>query len=856
MMDTAEDLYLPICKTIGSTSYVHVSAWPKDARCAGLLSKAQSISGLASSDFNVIRVHHQGNRLGLLKYANFFEEAFPWLKDSWVVDVEQQVYTHRSYHSSLNPPILHRKELLLPQDHPDRQKFADLTAAAENIGLFDDPRRIGYQRQWYQLIKESGYRLDGYHLVPLANDEAPEADDPDKNELGWGASRHLTALVRYGFSAPVQSLARHGYLDGRFTLFDYGCGRGDDVRGLKENGIEAVGWDPYHAPDNSRLTADIVNLGFVINVIEDFDERVDALLNAWRLSNRLLVVSVMLANQNDVKGRRFEDGVLTQRGTFQKYYTQGEIKAFIERVLEEEAIPVAPGVLYVFRDKDEEQRFFIERFRTRRNRLQDPSAPASSEARCKLLSEKRYAEHQSLLEDLWECWLLLGRKPDKTEVPDHLAICEAFGSLGRALRFLLSHKDSKLLEQAEAIRSDDLDVYFALNQFEQRRAYKHMEAGLRRDVCHFYGDYASANSSALVSLMKIADTEAISKACEKAAELGLGWLEPGLSLTLHVSMVEQLPVVLRIYVGCAGVLYGDLDASDLVKIHIASGKVSFMRFDDFEAKPVPRMLERIKVKLREQDIQYFVYEGEYQPPNLYLKSRYINEEFDIWPSQKFFDDSLEALNLFDFSRYGPSLDLFSQVLSDHRWMIEDYRLVRSTGIPLLNQSCGQYLTYRDLIECGETWEVTKLDNCPRQPESYNALHDLCTQVLDPVIDYFGMIHLTYGFCSPALARKVPGRIAPDRDQHAAHELNRLKKPVCKRLGAAADFLVEDECMLEVAQWVVENTAFDRLYFYGKDRPVHVSHGPDNSRQVVMMLAGSGGKRVPRVVSVEKFLQVK
>ena len=65
------------------------------------------------------------------------------------------------------------------------------------------------------------------------------------------------------------------------------------------------------------------------------------------------------------------------------------------------------------------------------------------------------------------------------------------------------------------------------------------------------------------------------------------------------------------------------------------------------------------------------------------------------------------------------------------------------------------------------------------------------QVLDPVIDYFGMIRLTYGFCSPELAKEVPGRIDPKRDQHAAHELNRLRNPVCSRLGAAVDFIVED-----------------------------------------------------------------
>jgi hypothetical protein len=59
----------------------------------------------------------------------------------------------------------------------------------------------------------------------------------------------------------------------------------------------------------------VVNLGFVLNVIEDTAERA-ALRNAWRLAGRLLVV----AAQVHVAGRghsavEFGDGVLTRRGT-------------------------------------------------------------------------------------------------------------------------------------------------------------------------------------------------------------------------------------------------------------------------------------------------------------------------------------------------------------------------------------------------------------------------------------------------------------------------------------------------------------------------------------------------------------
>ena len=94
---------------------------------------------------------------------------------------------------------------------------------------------------------------------------------------------------------------------------------------------------------------------------------------------------------------------------------------------------------------------------------------------------------------------------------------------------------------------------------------------------------------------------------------------------------------------------------------------------------------------------------------------------------------------------------------------------------------------------------------------------------------------------------IPGSIDSKLDQHAAHEKNRLGTTICTRLGAAVDFIVDDEDMLEVAQWLVANTPIDRLYFYGEDRPIHVSYGPNHDRQIVRMIPGKSGRLLPRVV---------
>jgi hypothetical protein len=261
------------------------------------------------------------------------------------------------------------------------------------------------------------------------------------------------------------------------------------------------------------------------------------------------------------------------------------------------------------------------------------------------------------------------------------------------------------------------------------------------------------------------------------------------------------------------------------------------------------MMERIKVKLREQDFDHFEYGGDYVPPLLYFKSRYINEEFPGYAEQLAFDTALEELRLVEPKGYGPSESEFARRLKQSRRQVVGIKLEKANDIPDLDDLCGKWLPYRSFIECGDTWQRTKVDNVPRRAQSFNALYDLAVAVLDPVIEYFGSIKLTYGFSSAALSRLISGRIAPRLDQHSACEVTSKGNPICSRLGAAVDFLVEDENMREVADWVRIHCDFDRIYFYGEDRPLHVSVGPQATRAVYEMRS-TGGRLIPRKLDIK------
>src|SRR5690242_19087318 len=117
--------------------------------------------------------------------------------------------------------------------------------------------------------------------------------------------RGRTAIGRAGFSRPIRLAVEMGILPPCSTIFDYGCGDGDDLQRLRAAGYVADGWDPNHRPSARRESADVVNLGYVINAIEDPTERAEALRAAWLLCQRVLVIAARL--EHDADGERFRE---------------------------------------------------------------------------------------------------------------------------------------------------------------------------------------------------------------------------------------------------------------------------------------------------------------------------------------------------------------------------------------------------------------------------------------------------------------------------------------------------------------------------------------------------------------------
>ena len=89
-----------------------------------------------------------------------------------------------------------------------------------------------------------------------------------------------------------------------------------------------------------------VNLGYVVNAIEHRWRAEQALRGAWDLARQVLVVSARLTwDARNLAGRPLGDGLITRTGTFQKFYEQAELAAWIEQALGVQPHAAAPGHL-------------------------------------------------------------------------------------------------------------------------------------------------------------------------------------------------------------------------------------------------------------------------------------------------------------------------------------------------------------------------------------------------------------------------------------------------------------------------------------------------------------------------------
>jgi DNA phosphorothioation-associated putative methyltransferase len=476
--------------------------------------------------------------------------------------------------------------------------------------------------------------------------------------------RHRTAMKRHDLSRPLRLALDDDLIDNTTSLFDYGCGRGDDLRELSALGISCSGWDPVYKSDFERSPADIVNLGYVVNVIEDSLERTEVLCDAYSIARKLLIIAARLSVEARTENRkRYSDGYLTERGTFQKFFTQQELREWIDATLGVSSVAAGPGIFFVFRDESLRQSFLASRYR---RRVAAPLLPQS---------DVLYERHEALLRPLMDFVAARGRVPDDTEVPESLQLREVFGSIPHAFSVVRQVTGKDQWEAIAEERSQDLQIYLALANFNGRPRFSVLPSDLQLDVKAFFGTYKRACEAADRLLFSVGDIATIDQACK---ETTCGKLTPE-ALYVHTSALPQLTPILRVYEGCARGYIGEVEGANIVKLNRHKPKISYLSYPDFDRAPHPALSGALVVELQTFQVRYFDYSTSDSPPILHRKETFVPADYPARAKFQRLTRQEERWGLFENPATIGTKHKWNQLLAEKGVRLSGHRLVRTTS---------------------------------------------------------------------------------------------------------------------------------------------------------------------------------
>ncbi len=594
-------------KHLPNALYVHISAVFALAPLLRLYEKLAYVIGGSPEKVTLIKFQTDKPKVSYLFYPDFDSDPHPALRSTIVVGMDNLDVMSRDYADTNNPPVLHRKETFVMPSYPFYEEFAELTRQEELLGLLDETRGIGMKIGWQQRLNLQKIAFNNHWLVCRI--------DCGWEELKLRIDRHKAAMVRSSLSKPVRTALEADLFTEKTTFFDYGCGYGGDVSRMKEKGYDSVGWDPYYFRHNAKVCADIVNIGYVINVIEDRVERQEALREAWSLSKRVLVVSAQILVDDYQQGWMvYGDGIITSRNTFQKYYEQEELKIYIDQVLGVDSVPIGLGIYFIFRNEAEAEVYKALKFRSR------TSTPRIRK------NFKSFEEYQELLTPLMKFVTERGRLPAKGELESEEGIKAEFGSLRRAFDLILRATDMKEWEEITRKRREDLLVYLALSRFSRRPKPVELTFEAKEDIKGLFGSYKQACREADALLFSAGHLNIIRECCEDSL---IGKLWPN-SFWIHVSALESLSPLLRVYEGCASRTIGRLDKFNVIKLSTKVPKISYLFYPDFDTEPHPLLKSCMQVNLQDFRVSYQRWEVKDNTPVLHEKDKLLRSDYPLY----------------------------------------------------------------------------------------------------------------------------------------------------------------------------------------------------------------------------------
>ena len=157
-----------IGKQVAGNVYIHrdsIGSY-EESWFSEVYAKALKVIGEGTPvDYDVVKINKHSHRAWLLSYPRFFEDPFPALEHSCRINISTHEVTNTSFAHYVDPPIIHRKELMLAFDHPKRALFTRLTKDLDAIGVFKVSGSIGNKNVWNKRLVEADVSIINHTLL-------------------------------------------------------------------------------------------------------------------------------------------------------------------------------------------------------------------------------------------------------------------------------------------------------------------------------------------------------------------------------------------------------------------------------------------------------------------------------------------------------------------------------------------------------------------------------------------------------------------------------------------------------------------------------------------------------------------
>jgi DNA phosphorothioation-associated putative methyltransferase len=198
---------------------------------------------------------------------------------------------------------------------------------------------------------------------------------------------------------------------------------------------------------------------------------------------------------------------------------------------------------------------------------------------------------------------------------------------------------------------------------------------VQNDIKSLFGGYQQACAAADLMLMSLGNLEVVEERCKSSA---IGQKRPN-SLWVHVSAIEALDPLLRLYEGCASRTIGRPQEANVVKFHFRKPKISYLFYPNFDTTPHPALHTSMEINLRDLHVHYRDYDPNDNPPLLHQKDSMVTADYPLYEKFAKLTRQEEGWGLLDDLRLIYDYRGWQKCLEEHCAELKGHRVVWRKG---------------------------------------------------------------------------------------------------------------------------------------------------------------------------------